>query len=82
MYTLEEVSAVIDDYGFTSSWRANDNDAQDMWNASDPENPDTYLWAALPNVFILHTGTMKITKTQDIDGNIDVLAEVTAINNE
>ncbi len=82
MYTLKDANAVINDYGFESSWRAIDNETKDIWNAADPEDAEAYLWAYLPNVFILHTGSMTLTKTQDLDGNIDVPAEVEAINNE
>lgn len=79
--TVGEISAIMDNYGFTSSWRANDNASQDMWNASDPENSSTWLWAALPNVVMLDTTSMMIIKAEDIDGTLNIPTEAAANNN-
>ena len=74
---LAEASMHLDGYGWTASWRVNDDAQGTLWNAG--EN-GVWLFPWTPFVFILDTKTMTIVNTEGDQMEIDVLAEVAAIN--
>ena len=74
---LDDASMHLDSYGWTQSWRANDDAAGTLWNASD--GMGNWLFPFTPFVFVIDTKTMTIVKTENA-GAIDPLTEVSAIN--
>jgi hypothetical protein len=79
-YDVGGSSAALDGYGWTSSWRATDDASSTIWNASNPDNPSQWLFSGFPSVWILETATMKIVKAEEVDGTLNVPAEVAALN--
>lgn len=79
LQSVQEVSSTLDGHGWQSSWRITDDAAATLWNADDGQGNENWLFDAMPNVWILETKTMKIFKTDKLDGPIDVLEELQAL---
>jgi hypothetical protein len=75
--TPAEVSAVLDGYGWTSSWRASDAD-ETLWYATDAIGTG-YLIPAFPWEFIIETSTMKMVAITSIGSQLNILAELAKI---
>lgn len=72
---LDEVSALLDSYGWTGGWRIEDDAAGTIWNGGCPD----CLFQSPPIVFVLETATMRIVALNPI-GVEDVIDVVTNID--
>jgi hypothetical protein len=60
-------SAILDGYGWTSSWRAQDAD-EILWSAVDPLGSGSRLLEGIPALFTIDTSTMVLAATVSPSG--------------
>ena len=75
---LANASDRLSMYGWSQSWRLNDDAMGTLWNADDGMGNWLFPWT--PFVFVLDTKTMTIVNTESDQVPIDALAEIAAIN--
>ena len=72
---MSAVHTLMNEYGFSHSWRANDDD-QILWNANDG---GTWLFGYLPNAWIVNTETMELIASDEHSSSFDILSIINSI---
>lgn len=78
LQSLAQVSARMDQYGWSGGWRINDNAQKTLWLAQDGQG--NWLFPAFPSVWVINTVTMEIVASEAWGNQVDALAVVQNID--